>query len=54
MMIVVSHRIPELPTGPEIFDCPASLWEWLRKIGESYGWRRAGTMLRPNLAPEVA
>lgn len=54
MMIVVLHCIPKPQSGPDVFECPASRWGALRKLGESYGWRPAGTMLRPGLPPEVA
>lgn len=38
------HRIPKPADGYDLFDCPGSLWEALQKLGESYGWRPAGTL----------
>jgi len=44
MLIVEMHRIPRPADGYDLFDCPGPLWESLRKLGESYGWKPAGTL----------
>lgn len=44
MLIVEMHRIPKPPDGYDLFDCPGPLWDALRKLAVSYGWKPAGTL----------
>lgn len=44
MLIVEMHRIPKPADNYDLFDCPGPLWKSLRKLGESYGWKPAGTL----------
>ncbi|MBP1629074.1 MAG: hypothetical protein H6Q00_3549 [Holophagaceae bacterium] len=43
MLIVEMHRIPKPSDGYDLFDCPGPLWDGLRKLAVSYGWKPAGT-----------
>ncbi len=44
MLIVEMHRIPKPADGYDLFDCPGPLWDALRKLAVSYGWKPAGTL----------
>lgn len=48
MFIVEMHRIPKPADCYDLFDCPGPLWDALRKLGESYGWKPAGTIPEPH------
>ena len=44
MLVVEMHRVPKPQDGYDLFDCPGPQWTALRKLGESYGWKPAGTL----------
>lgn len=52
MMIVELHRIYRPSGGFDNFDCPGTLWDALRKLGESYGWVPSGTLPSPSNSQE--
>jgi hypothetical protein len=49
MFIVEMHRIPRPTSGYDLFDCPGPLWDTLKKLGESYGWKPMGTVPSPGI-----
>lgn len=40
---VQMFRVAAEPNGRDRFSCPLSVWELLREIGETFGWRPTGT-----------
>lgn len=54
MFIVEMHRIPKPSDSYDLFDCPGPLWDALRKLGESYGWKPMGTVPSPSTPKDKA